>query len=64
LNRYHQLSDEVGNMDLGYAMTYIKSFILAAKNIADNPAQPEWKKSDKYETAWRTLYQKSPLGYK
>ena len=58
-SRYHQLSDEVGNMDLDYAMKYIKSFILSAKNIADNPAQPEWKKGDKYETAWRTLYKKS-----
>lgn len=58
-NRYHQLSDEVGNMDLNYAMKYIKSFILAAKNIADNPAQPSWKKGDKYEAAWKALYLKS-----
>ena len=58
-NRYHQLSDEVGNMDLNYAMKYIKSFILAAKNIADNPAQPRWKKGDKYEAAWEALYLKS-----
>ena len=58
-NRYHQLSDEVSNMDLNYAMKYIKSYILAAKNIADNPVQPRWKKGDKYEAAWKALYQKS-----
>jgi Iap family predicted aminopeptidase len=57
-NRYHQLSDEVGNMDLNYAMKYIKSFILAARNIADNPVQPRWKKGDKYEAAWEALYLK------
>jgi hypothetical protein len=57
-NRYHQLSDEVGNMDLDYAIKFINSFILAAKNIADNPVQPQWKEGDKYEAAWQTLYRK------
>ena len=54
--RYHQLSDEVGNFNLDYAMKYIHAFILAAKNIADNPKQPEWIKGDKYEAAWKQLY--------
>jgi Zn-dependent M28 family amino/carboxypeptidase len=55
--RYHQLSDEVGNFDLNYGLKYIRSFILAAKNIADNPKQPEWIKGDKYEAAWKKLYE-------
>jgi Zn-dependent M28 family amino/carboxypeptidase len=55
--RYHQLSDEVGNFDLNYAMKYIHSFILAARNIADDPKQPEWKKGDKYEAASKLLYE-------
>jgi hypothetical protein len=55
-NRYHQLSDEVGNFDLNYAMKYIYSFILSAKYIADDERQPHWAKSDKYETAWENLY--------
>lgn len=55
---YHQLGDEVGSMDTGYALKYMKSFILAAKYVADNPAQPQWKKGDKYEAAWKKLYQK------
>jgi len=54
--RYHQLSDEVGNFNLSYAMKYINSFILAAKYIADNRTQPFWVKGDKYEGAWKTLY--------
>jgi hypothetical protein len=58
-NRYHQVSDEVGNFNLNYALKYMNSFILAAKYIADNPAQPVWKKGDKYEAAWKTLYNKA-----
>lgn len=56
MKRYHQLSDEVGNFDLKYAVKYIHSFILAAKNIADNVKQPAWTKGDKYEAAWKQLY--------
>ena len=55
-NRYHQLSDEVGNFNLNYAMKYINSFILSAKYIGDNAAQPLWIKGDKYEAAWENLY--------
>lgn len=54
--RYHQLSDEVANFNLDYAMKYINSFILAARYIADNKDQPQWAKGDKYEPAWKKLY--------
>lgn len=57
-NRYHQLSDEVGNFSATYAVKYIDAFILTAKYIADNPAQPLWVKGDKYEAAWKELYRK------
>ena len=53
---YHQLGDEIGNLDLGYIVKYMNSFILAASYIADNPAQPHWKSGDKYEAAWKKLY--------
>lgn len=55
-NRYHQLSDEVNNFNLNYAVKFIHSFILAAKNISDNPVQPTWTKGDKYEAVGRELY--------
>jgi Zn-dependent M28 family amino/carboxypeptidase len=58
LNRYHQLSDEVSNFNLNYAMKFIHSYILAAENIANNPMQPHWTKGDKYEPIWNILYQK------
>ncbi len=58
LKRYHQLSDEIGDIDLAYVVKYMKAYILAAKYIADNPAQPNWKQGDKYEAAWKKLYSK------
>jgi hypothetical protein len=57
LNRYHQLSDEVGNFNLNYAMKFIHSYILAAENIANNPAQPKWTIGDKFEPVWKKLHQ-------
>ncbi len=58
LNRYHQLSDEVGNFNLNYALKFIHSYILSAENIANNPKQPQWTKGDKFEPVWENLYQK------
>jgi len=56
--RYHQLSDEVGNFDLDYAMKYINSFILSAKYIGDDTKEIFWVKGDKYEPAWKSLHKK------
>lgn len=54
-NRYHQLSDEIDNFNLNYAMKFINAFILSAKYIANNVQQPTWKEGDKYEAAWKEL---------
>jgi hypothetical protein len=56
--RYHQLSDEVGNFDLDYAMKYINSFILSAKYIGDDKKEIFWVKGDKYEPVWKALHNK------
>ena len=53
---YHQLADEAASINPRYALKYIRSYVLAAKNIADNPTQPLWKKDDKYEAAWMKLF--------
>ncbi len=58
MKRYHQLSDEIGNFNLNYGLKYIRAFILAAQNIANDPKQPTWIKGDKYESAWKELYKK------
>jgi hypothetical protein len=57
MKHYHQLSDEISSIDLNYVIKYIRSFILAAKYIADDDKQPTWTKDDKYEAAWKQLYQ-------
>jgi hypothetical protein len=57
MKHYHQLSDEISSIDLNYVIKYIRSFILAAKYIADDDKQPAWTKDDKYEAAWKQLYQ-------
>jgi hypothetical protein len=54
-NRYHRLSDETGNMDLHYVLKFIRAYILAAKYIADDAAQPRWTKGDEFEKAWLSL---------
>jgi Peptidase family M28 len=55
-NRYHRLSDESTNMDLHYVLKFIRAYILAAKNIADDPSQPRWTKGDEFEKKWQTLH--------
>ena len=55
---YHQVTDEVGNMDLDYVLKYINTYIHAPKNIADNPATPVWSKGEPFEAKWKELYGK------
>jgi hypothetical protein len=38
-------------------MKFIHSYILAAENIANNPAQPKWTIGDKFEPVWKKLHQ-------
>ncbi len=56
LNRYHQLSDETGNMDMNYILKFIDAYILAAQYIADADAQPRWRKNDEFEKVWQGLF--------
>jgi Zn-dependent M28 family amino/carboxypeptidase len=53
---YHQLSDEVDNMDLPYVVRFIRAYILSAKYIADDPRQPIWLSGDEFKKAWLKLY--------
>jgi len=57
--RYHQLSDEVDNMDLDYVAKFIRAYILVAEYIANDRHQPTWVKDDPYENVWRTLFRKN-----
>ncbi|MEX0884733.1 MAG: M28 family peptidase, partial [Cyclobacteriaceae bacterium] len=53
---YHQVTDQVDNFDLDYALKYWKSFILSAEKIANDPNKPLWVEGDKYESVSKTLY--------
>jgi len=53
---YHQVTDETSSLSMPYVLKYIKAYVLAAKYIADDKAQPTWIKGDKYEAAANTLY--------
>jgi Zn-dependent M28 family amino/carboxypeptidase len=55
-NRYHRLSDETGNMDMHYAVKFIRAYILSAIYIADDAAQPTWTAGDAYEKNWQALF--------
>jgi hypothetical protein len=55
-NRYHRLSDETGNMDMHYAVKFIRAYILSAIYIADDATQPMWTKGDPYEANWKNLF--------
>jgi Zn-dependent M28 family amino/carboxypeptidase len=55
-NRYHRFSDETGNMDMHYVVKWIRTYILAARTIADELAQPRWTPGDIYEKTWEALY--------
>jgi Zn-dependent M28 family amino/carboxypeptidase len=54
---YHQVTDETATLSMPYVLKYIKSFVLAAKYIADDKEQPKWIKGDKYEAAGSAQYQ-------
>jgi hypothetical protein len=56
--RYHQLSDEIGNMDMKYMMKFVSAYILAAQNIANDPQTATWTKGDELEKAGQALYGK------
>ncbi len=56
MKHYHQASDQVDNFDLDYAVLYWKSYIMAAKAIADWDEQPKWVQGDKYEEVGKELY--------
>lgn len=53
---YHQLGDHTETVNFDYVYKYIKSYLLAAKLIADQPIPPKWESGDKYEQAARELY--------
>lgn len=55
---YHQASDNPDSIDFDYLLNYSKTYVLAARLIANLPTPPQWVAGDKYEAAAKSLYQK------
>lgn len=55
---YHRPGDHADNMDYNYLEKFFRAYVLAGRNIANDPITPFWTKGDKYEEAGKKLYNK------
>ncbi len=55
---YHKAADNPETLDFEYIQKFCQSFVYAGRLIANNPIAPSWKIGDKYEKAFKTLYNK------
>lgn len=53
---YHTVEDEAATINYSYVTAYIRSFLLAAEQIANSPDVPFWREGDPYEEAGKQLY--------
>ncbi len=54
---YHQVTDNPDSVDYDYLYKFFQSYVLACRNIANNPNTPFWIEGDKYYEAGKKLYQ-------
>jgi len=54
---YHQVTDNPDSVDYDYLYKFFQSYVLACRNIANNPKTPFWIEGDKYYEAGKKLYQ-------
>ncbi|WP_299443045.1 M28 family peptidase [uncultured Aquimarina sp.] len=55
---YHQVTDNPDTLDYDYLLKFFQSYVLACRNIANNPKTPFWVEGDKYYNAGKNLYKK------
>ncbi|WP_299313627.1 M28 family peptidase [uncultured Aquimarina sp.] len=55
---YHQVTDNPDTLDYDYLLKFFQSYVLACRNIANNPETPFWVEGDKYYEAGKKLYNK------
>ncbi|NND61860.1 MAG: M28 family peptidase [Flavobacteriaceae bacterium] len=55
---YHRPGDHADNMDYDYLEKFFRAYVMAGRNIANDPETPFWTKGDKYEMAGKKLYRK------
>ncbi|AXT50573.1 aminopeptidase [Aquimarina sp. BL5] len=56
---YHQVTDNPDTLDYDYLLKFFQSYVLACRNIANNPETPFWVEGDKYYEAGKKLYNKN-----
>lgn len=55
---YHRPGDHADSMDYDYLYKFFSAYVLAGRNIGNNPETPVWVAGDKYEPASKKLYGK------
>lgn len=56
--RYHQPADEIdADFNFSYVLRFCQAYTNAARRIANLPEQPKWQAGDKYEEAWKILFE-------
>jgi aminopeptidase YwaD len=58
LKYYHQPADNPNTLDYDYLYKFFRAYVLAGRNIANDPVTPTWKNGDKYQVAGQKLYSK------
>lgn len=53
---YHRPGDEAQTLDYDYLLKFFRAYILAGRNIANDPVTPVWNSGDKYEDISKELY--------
>ncbi len=53
---YHRPGDEADTLDYEYLYKFFSAYVMAGRNIGNDPVTPVWTKGDKYEEAGNKLY--------
>ena len=54
---YHRPGDEADTLDYDYLFKFFSAYVMAGRNIGNDPVTPVWVKGDKYEEAGKVLYE-------
>ncbi|MDC8005521.1 M28 family peptidase [Aureisphaera galaxeae] len=58
---YHQPRDHADSIDYDYMEKFFKAYVMAGRNIANDPLTPFWTAGDKYEAAGKALYKRTDI---
>lgn len=58
---YHRPGDHADSMDYDYLEKFFKAYVMAGRNIGNDPITPFWTAGDKYEEAGKALYKRTDI---